>query len=105
MPPTAIGKDFIPSNIVATAPSGSGVQASLFGLLGVMVAVEEGVEVNLLGLTFGVSLANPAIKLPGIGRIGMPTREEEKRLQAMAEGASLQSSAAAAVSRIPSARQ
>jgi len=35
-----------------------------------LVAQEEGVEVNLLGLTFGLDFKNPAIKLPIVGRIG-----------------------------------
>lgn len=109
LPPTAIGKDFIPSGVIAAAPSGSGVQASLFGLLGVMAAFEEGVEINFLGLTFGVDVMNPAIKLPGIGRIGMPNRMYEPEPTdvpaTILEEASLQSSAAAAVSRMPSARQ
>jgi hypothetical protein len=30
------------------------------------------VEVNVLGLTFGVDLHRPALKLPGVGRLGMP---------------------------------
>ena len=37
-----------------------------------MLALEEGVEVNMLGLTLGIDLKNPALKLPGVGRIGMP---------------------------------
>ena len=44
---------------------------SLFGLAGVMLALEEGVEVNVLGLTLGIDLKNPALKLPGVGRIGL----------------------------------
>jgi hypothetical protein len=71
LPPTAIGKDFIPGGgIVATAPSGTGFQVSLLGLAGVMLALEEGLEVNLLGLTVGVDVWTPALKLPGLGRIG-----------------------------------
>ncbi|MEK9672827.1 MAG: DUF3750 domain-containing protein [Rhodospirillaceae bacterium] len=71
LPPTAIGKDFIPGGrIAAKAPSGTGFQISLFGLLGVMAAVEEGVEINILGLTFGVDPKDLAIKLPLAGRIG-----------------------------------
>ncbi len=71
LPPTAIGKDFLTNGgIAALAPSGSGAQVSLWGLAGVMVAVEEGVEVNLLGLTVGLDLNNPALKLPGLGRVG-----------------------------------
>jgi hypothetical protein len=72
LPPTAIGKDFLGDRIVATAPSGSGLQLSLFGLLGLTASGVEGVEINLLGFTFGVDLFPPAIKLPLIGRIGPP---------------------------------
>ncbi len=35
-----------------------------------MVAREEGIEVNLLGLTLGIDFAGPALKLPGLGRLG-----------------------------------
>lgn len=71
LPPTAIGKDYLPvSRPVASSPSGTGFQVSLIGLAGVMLAFEEGLEVNLLGLTFGLDLNPPALKLPGIGRIG-----------------------------------
>ncbi len=71
LPSIAIGKDFLPGDIIGSAPSGGGLQVSLFGLLGLIVAPVEGVEVNLLGLTFGVDVARPALKLPAIGRIGM----------------------------------
>lgn len=71
LPPTAIGKDYIPDGgIVAATPSGTGFQVSLFGLLGVMAAAEEGVELNFLGLTFGIDFLSPAIKLPLAGRVG-----------------------------------
>ena len=71
LPPTAIGKDYLPEGaLLASAPSGGGVQLSLGGLLGVIVAPEEGVELNLLGLSLGVDIAPPALKLPGLGRIG-----------------------------------
>lgn len=74
LPPTAIGKDWIPSNIVASAPSGTGVQLSVLGVLGVLAAKEEGLEINLLGLTFGIDPLDLAIKLPGIGRLGPETK-------------------------------
>ena len=70
LPPTAIGKDFLPGSVAATTPSGTGVQLSLFGLTGVAVGWEEGIEVNLLTLNFGVELKHPALKLPMVGRIG-----------------------------------
>lgn len=69
LPPTAIGKDYLGSNMTAVAPSGRGWQWSLFGLLGVIVSEVEGFEINLLGLTFGFSHSPIAIKLPLIGRI------------------------------------
>lgn len=70
LPPTAIGKDYLPGNaLVASAPSGTGYQFSLFGLFGVLAGLEEGVEVNVLGLTFGLDPADLAIKLPAIGRV------------------------------------
>ena len=77
LPPTAIGKDYLPAGgLVASAPSGGGFQFSLAGLLGVMIAAEEGVEVNLLGLSLGIDLSPPALKLPGIGRLGMASNDQ-----------------------------
>ena len=71
LPPTAIGKDYLPNgSVFEKTPSGTGYQLSFFGLFGVMAGPEEGFELNLLGLTFGVDFADPAIKLPLIGRLG-----------------------------------
>jgi hypothetical protein len=71
LPATAIGKDFpVDGSPIDRAPSGTGFQISFFGLLGMMMARDEGLEVNLLGLSFGVDLLRPAIKLPMVGRIG-----------------------------------
>lgn len=73
LPPTAIGKDYLPGGaMLARAPSGRGMQVSVNGLFGVTVAPEEGLELNLLGLSAGLDLNPPAIKLPGIGRLGWP---------------------------------
>jgi len=73
LPNTAIGKDFIVGGApLAMAPSGTGMQLSLLGLLGVMGAWEEGVEVNVLGLAFGLDVKRPALKLPAVGRLGLP---------------------------------
>jgi len=70
LPPTAIGKDYLDGNtLVAQAPSGTGYQVSMFGLLGVLAGKEEGIEINILGLTFGIDPADLAVKLPGFGRI------------------------------------
>jgi hypothetical protein len=72
LPTTAIGKDFLTNgSILESAPSGTGGQLSLYGLLGITVAREEGLELNILALNFGIDVLRPAIKLPGVGRIGM----------------------------------
>jgi hypothetical protein len=73
LPPTAVGKDFLPGGgPLGPAPSGTGVQLSLLGLAGLLVGWEEGLEVHLLGLTFGLDWNRPALKLPGLGRLGLP---------------------------------
>lgn len=72
LPPTAVGKDYLANgSLVGPTPSGTGYQISLWGLVGVMAALKEGIEVNILGLVLGVDLQPPALKLPGIGRLGM----------------------------------
>lgn len=70
LPPTAIGKDYLGKSPVRQTPSGTGAQVSLMGAAGVLIGWEEGVEVNLLGLTFGVDPKSLSLKLPLIGRIG-----------------------------------
>jgi hypothetical protein len=70
LPATAIGKDYLGTALFAKTPSGTGVQISVFGVLGVLAGVEEGVEVNVLGLTFGVDPLQLALKLPLAGSVG-----------------------------------
>ena len=71
LPPNAIGKDFRGSAYVGLTDSRTGVEASLFGLLGVKLGWVEGVELNFLGLVAGLDLRHPGVKLPGFGRIGI----------------------------------
>ena len=71
LPSTAIGKDYLRGEVIASAPSGRGYQFSLRGLLGVSASSVEGVELNLLGLNFGVG--PNGLKLPLVGTLG-PTR-------------------------------
>jgi len=73
LPPTAIGKDYLgATTLLAPAPSGSGWQLSLGGLAGVTVAREEGLEINLLSLSFGIDVNDGRLRLPGLG--SWPTR-------------------------------
>ena len=71
LPATAIGKDFLgPTTFFAPTPSGTGWQFSVFGLVGAAVGLEEGLEINLLGLSAGIDLNDATLRLPGIGRWG-----------------------------------
>ncbi|HWD21744.1 MAG TPA: DUF3750 domain-containing protein [Burkholderiales bacterium] len=68
LPATAIGKDYLGASLFGSAPSGSGFQFSVAGLFGLAASGVEGVELNLLGLNFGVGPSG--LKLPFVGRIG-----------------------------------
>jgi hypothetical protein len=70
LPPTAIGKDYSGKKVIGSAPSGRGFQFSLFGLAGFTASGVEGLEVNLLGLCFGINPFDPSLKLPLVGRVG-----------------------------------
>lgn len=80
LPPTAIGKDYLGINPVALTPSGTGGQLSVLGLAGIAAGWEEGLEVNLLGLTFGLDPRSLSIKLPLLGRLG-PAESEPITLE------------------------
>ena len=72
LPPTAIGKDFPYDGAwFGPTPSGTGFRMTLGGYAGLTAGWIEGVEINLLGAVFGIDLRAPAIKVPGLGRIGM----------------------------------
>lgn len=71
LPATAIGKDYLGGNVFARTPSGTGVQLNAFGALGVLIGWEDGIEVNFLGLNFGVNPKRLALKLPMLGNVGL----------------------------------
>jgi hypothetical protein len=73
LPATAIGKDYLGKRWLARAPSGTGWQVNAFGLLGLLAALEEGLEINVLGLTFGIDPADWALELPLAGTLGFGT--------------------------------
>lgn len=75
LPAHAIGKDYVPGGVALTrSPSGRGVQFSLAGVLGLIVGLDEGLEVNVLALNVGLDPAGPALSLPGVGRVGRSRR-------------------------------
>lgn len=75
LPAHAVGKDYLTSGLALTrSPSGTGFQCSLAGLVGLVVGLEEGIEVNVLALNVGLDLRGLAINLPGIGRLGRARR-------------------------------
>jgi len=71
LPSNAVGKDFRAHPYLGLTDSRTGVEASLWGLLGVKLGWVEGVEVNFFGLVAGLDLRHPAVKLPGFGRVGL----------------------------------
>ncbi|TBW48978.1 DUF3750 domain-containing protein [Marinobacter halodurans] len=71
LPNIAVGKDYLEAPFVAETPSDSGFQVSAFGYAGVLASLREGLEINLLGLSFGLDPLALGIKLPGIGQIGL----------------------------------
>ena len=73
LPPNAVGRDFRPLPYAGLTDSGTGIEASLWGVLGIKLGWVEGVEVNVLGLVAGLDLRHPAVKVPGLGRVGFGT--------------------------------
>jgi len=82
LPPTAIGKDYLGWRSVNTTRSGTGGQASLFGVVGIAAGLEEGVEVNLLGFNFGIDPKSLSLKLPIVGRLGPARDNTPKQIEA-----------------------
>lgn len=71
LPPHAIGKDY-PSDgsIFGTTETGTGIRINFWGLAGLNLGLEEGIEASLMGLNVGVDVLHPALKLPMLGRLG-----------------------------------
>jgi hypothetical protein len=71
LPPTAIGKDFRSGPFLGLTDSRTGIEASLWGILGIKLGWVEGVELNVLSLVAGLDVRQPGFKLPGFGRLGL----------------------------------
>lgn len=72
LPAVAVGKDWIaPVFGLARAPSKTGWTVSLAGVIGGTAALEEGLELHLLGSTIGIDFNDLAIKLPALDKLAL----------------------------------
>ncbi len=77
LPPTAIGKDYpYDGHWLRRTASGTGLRLTLGGYAGMTIAWIEGIEINILGGVAGIDIRRPAIKLPGIGRLGTASADQ-----------------------------
>ena len=66
LPPNAIGKDFRDGFYAGLTDSGTGVELSLFGVVGIKAGWVEGIELNMLGLVAGLDLRHPGREAAGL---------------------------------------
>jgi Protein of unknown function (DUF3750) len=72
MPSEAVGRDFrADGSFVGLTGSHTGVELSVYGLLGAKLGWVEGLEVNFMGLVAGLDIRHPALKIPCFGRLGL----------------------------------
>lgn len=72
LPPTAIGKDYPhDGRWFSLTPSRTGFRISIDGYAALTLAWVEGLEVSVFGFVFGLDFVNPAVKVPGFGRLGL----------------------------------
>jgi hypothetical protein len=75
LPPTAIGKDYpYDGRWLHRTGSGTGFRLTFGGFGGVTLGWVEGIELNILGAVAGIDIRRPALKLPGLGRLGLPAQ-------------------------------
>jgi uncharacterized protein YxeA len=71
LPANAIGKDWLCDEngirFFSKTESKTGWQFNFFGIFGVLLAAEEGLEINILGLSYGFDFKKMKFKLPAIG--------------------------------------
>lgn len=74
LPSTSVGKDWRGGFGVTKTTEGTGFQVET-PILGLKLGLKEGIEVHIIGLSFGIDFWPPAIIIPlGSGRIGFGDR-------------------------------
>jgi len=73
LPANAVGRDFRPGFYAGWTDSHTGAELNFWGYAGIKLGWVEGFEINFFSLVIGLDFRNPAIKLPGFGRIGFST--------------------------------
>ncbi len=68
LPPNAVGKDYTPWLRAGVSSTGLGLELET-ALLGVQLGLHEGAELHVLGLTLGVGIWPPQVKLPFVPAI------------------------------------
>jgi hypothetical protein len=75
LPPTAVGKDYpYDGKWFGITPLRTGAFVSLGGYFGLTIGWIEGIELNFFGGVLGFDIRRPAVKLPGLGRLGFPLK-------------------------------
>ncbi len=70
-PANAVGRDYLSNgSLIRIDPDWLDIQVNLGGYAGFAVGRRSGFELHFLGLVAGIDVLNPAIKIPGFGRIG-----------------------------------
>lgn len=85
LPAHAIGKDYLGGRVLAATPSRTGAQMSVFGALGLTLGWEEGIELNIIGLSFGINPKRLGIELPMLGDVSVLDSGKPRRLPCSAE--------------------
>ena len=71
LPPNAVGRDYhADGSLLHVDPTGD-AHLTLYGLAGLSLGHKSGIEFHLFGLVAGLDLANPGLKVPAFGRLGI----------------------------------
>lgn len=72
LPPHAVGRDYLPDGaFIHVDDDWRDIHLTVRGLIGLSAGVRSGFELHFLGLVAGLDIANPGIKVPALGRIGI----------------------------------